>query len=425
MAKKPRIFYGWWILAACFVMGMYSSGVIWYGFTALFDPIVKEFGWSYAEISWASSLRGMEVGLLAPFVGYLIDRLGARPVLFFGGIITGVGVVILSRVNSLVMFYLALGLVCIGLSAVSSTAMIAALVKWFHRRSSMVMGIMVSGFGFSGFMVPVMVKLIDSLGWRQALFVLGIGLFVVILPLSLVVRRSPEEYGLLPDGDSSGPITRAVQNAAVNTTNENNLSRKEALLNPTFWFFALAFMLQQLMTSAVTTHVMPYLASLTITRDVGGLIATGIPVVSIASRLSFGWFGDKMDKKSLTAIGFSMICIGLLVFSYAGTGWGLLLLFVVLFGTGFGGTNTMRAVLTRDLFGSQNFATIYGFVSGVGAVGALIGAPLAGYVYDTMSSYRPIWLVFTALTALCIGAMLFMPPARIEERNYQSGEQDH
>ena len=87
--KRPALFYGWWILIACFIMATYSSGVIYYGFTALFEPVVKEFGWSYAEVSIASSLRGLEIGLFAPVVGYLVDRFGARPVLFIGGIFSG------------------------------------------------------------------------------------------------------------------------------------------------------------------------------------------------------------------------------------------------------------------------------------------------------------------------------------------------
>jgi len=408
-SKKPRIFYGWWILVACFIMGMYSSGVLYYGFTALFDPIVKEFGWTYAEISWASSLQGMEVGLFAPLVGFLVDRFGARPVLFFGGILTGVGVLILSRVNSLLTFYVAFGFVCIGLSAVSSTAMIAALIRWFHRKSSLVMGIMTSGFGCSGFMVPVVVKLIDTLGWRQAFFVLSIGMFVVVLPLSLLIRRRPEDYGLLPDGDTVVPLTSGIQHKTAPAATEPNVSPKEALLYPAFWALSIAMGLQHLMTNAVTTHVMPYLGSVGIDRNIAGLIATGIPVVSIGGRMGFGWLGDRFNKKWLTASGFVMLFIGLFIFSYVSSGWLRLILFVVIFGTGFGGTNTMRAVFTREIFGAQNFAMIFGFVNGICSIGSLFGAPLAGYVYDAIGSYRPIWLAFMGIAVACIVSIILMP----------------
>ena len=72
--KPPEVFYGWWIVFACFIIALYMSGVVFYGFTAIFEPIADEFGWSYTEISIAASIRGLEAGLLAPFVGLLVDR---------------------------------------------------------------------------------------------------------------------------------------------------------------------------------------------------------------------------------------------------------------------------------------------------------------------------------------------------------------
>ena len=71
---SPKIFYGWWIVGACFFIALYMAGVVFYGFTAIFEPIAEEFGWSYTEISIAASIRGLEAGLLAPVVGILVDR---------------------------------------------------------------------------------------------------------------------------------------------------------------------------------------------------------------------------------------------------------------------------------------------------------------------------------------------------------------
>ncbi len=410
--KKPGIFYGWWIIAACFLMALYSAGVIGYSFTAFIEPIAKEFGWSYANISFASSLRGVEAGLLAPIVGLLVDRFGAKPILFVGAILTGLGILALSRVTNLAMFYAAFALIATGLSACSATAMIAAVSNWFHRRASLAMGIMISGWGFSGFMVPIVVKLIDSMGWRQSFFVLGIGMFI-LAPLSLMVRRRPEDYGLLPDGDSIVATSSGAHNHSSSNSVDVNLSGKQALLCPTFWYISLALSAQHLLASAVTTHVMPYLGSVGIVRDIAGLAATGIPVLSIIGRFGFGWLGDRVSKKKLTAVGFAMLCVGLLIFSSANPNLlFLLLFFVAFFGIGFGGTNTMRAVLTRDFFGAKNFATIYGFLTGVGTVGSIIGAPLAGYVYDKTGNYRPVWVGLAVLAIACLITIVKAPPVK-------------
>ncbi|MEA3358236.1 MAG: MFS transporter [Thermodesulfobacteriota bacterium] len=89
MIKK--IFYGWYIVIACFLIGFYVGGTIFYGFTAFFEPIREEFGWSYTQISFAASLRGLEMGIFAPFVGFLADRFGSRRLIFWGTIVVGFG----------------------------------------------------------------------------------------------------------------------------------------------------------------------------------------------------------------------------------------------------------------------------------------------------------------------------------------------
>ena len=421
--KRRGIFYGWWVLAACFVIGMYTSGVIYYGFTALFEPIVNEFGWSHAQISFASSLRGMEIGLLAPIVGYLVDRFGAKPILFIGGVITGIGALVLTRINSLATFYGAFILLSIGLSACSSTAMIAAVANWFHRKASLAIGIMISGFGLSGLMVPVVVKLIDTAGWRRANFILGIGLFIVVLPLSLMVRRRPEDYGSLPDGDTAPASSDSPEREAP--VEGANLTSKQALVCPTFWFLSIILAFQHMLTSSVTTHIMPYFSSINISRDVAGLAATGIPVISIAGRLGFGWLGDRLNKKYLTAAGFLMLFVGLLIFWGMRAGWFFpMTIFVILFGIGFGATNTMRAVLTRDCFGRQNFATIYGLVSGISMLGSIIGAPLSGYVYDELRTYRPVWLAFAFIALGCFVTMFFMPQVKVSGKEQTTASEE-
>jgi predicted MFS family arabinose efflux permease len=77
-AKNSKVFYGWWIVGAGFFIAVYIGGFINLGFTAIFEPIARDFGWSYAQVSFAASLRGMEMSLLAPIVGLLMARWGPR-----------------------------------------------------------------------------------------------------------------------------------------------------------------------------------------------------------------------------------------------------------------------------------------------------------------------------------------------------------
>jgi cyanate permease len=120
---------------------VYSAGVIYFGFTAVFEPIAEEFGWSYAQISLAASLRGLEVGLLAPLMGFLVDRWGPRRMVFGGSILTFVGFLILSRVSSLTMFYGAFVLIAIGMGTGTQTVLVPAVANWFRKKAGVAIGI--------------------------------------------------------------------------------------------------------------------------------------------------------------------------------------------------------------------------------------------------------------------------------------------
>ena len=121
------IFYGWWIVLACFLISFYAGGAVWFGFTVFFEPIVEEFGWSHTQVSVAFSLRGFEIGILAPITGLLVDRLGPRKLAFSGTFIVGAALIVLGFTNSLGMFYGAFILLALGTSGCSATVLMTAV----------------------------------------------------------------------------------------------------------------------------------------------------------------------------------------------------------------------------------------------------------------------------------------------------------
>ena len=150
--RFPNIFYGWWVVGGSVLIAMYVAGAVFYGFTAIFEPIADELGWSYTQISLAASLRGLEMGLLAPLVGILTDRWGPRRLIFGGAIITFLGLLMLGRTTSVGTFYVAFVLVAVGMSTCTMTVLLTAVTNWFQRRVGIATGIAVSGFGLGGLM---------------------------------------------------------------------------------------------------------------------------------------------------------------------------------------------------------------------------------------------------------------------------------
>ena len=184
--------------AAAVIITLYTGGVVNFGFTAVFDPIAEQFHWSYAQISLASSLRGLEVGLLSAIVGMLVDKWGPRRLIFGGSILVALGFLVLSRVTSLGMFYAAFALIALGMSACTGVVLLTAVSHWFDRRVGIATGIVASGFGLGGTIVPLVTALIDSLKWRNAMLIVGGGMLAICLPLAFVMRARPEPYGYHP-----------------------------------------------------------------------------------------------------------------------------------------------------------------------------------------------------------------------------------
>jgi len=297
------------------------------------------------------------------------------------------------------------------------TVLMTAVANWFRRKVGMASGIAMSGFGAAGLLIPVIVKLIDLYEWRMAITILALGILVIVLPLSLLFRHRPEQYGYLPDGQAEHSVTPA-NGPSLSPGVEVEVKVKQALRSRTFWGIALAFVYHSLVAPAVVTHVMPYLSSIGVARSRASLVATAFPLLSIGGRLGLGWLGDRTDRRWVTAGAFAMIGLGVLCFAYAASAsqW-LLVPFLILHGLGYGGSNTMRAPLVREYFGRTNFGTVFGLIIGISMLGQITGPALAGWVYDTWGSYQGIWIVLAGLAVAAIISILTVPQVRTVASN--------
>ena len=406
MSKK--IFYGWWIVLACSLLGLYVGGIVFFGFTAFFEPIREEFGWSYTQISFAASLRGLEMGIFSPLVGLLVDRFGPRKLILWGTITVGFGLILLSLTQSLAMFYACFLLLGFGAGGCTSVVSMTAVANWFHRRIGLALGLMGSGIGAGGLMVMLIVGLIDLYQWRPTLIILGLGMWALGIPSSLVVRHRPEHYGYVPDGDVSSPRVQGheIQDKGV------EIGLKEALKMRAFLYLNIAEALRLMTLMAVFTHVMPYLNSVGMPRSTAGLVAGTIPLIGIIGRFGLGWLGDIFDKRHVMAAALGLISVGMLAFGYMHVKW-VILPFLLFFPLGHGGSMVLRGSILREYFGRDAFGKMIGIIMGSGAIGGIIGPTLAGWVFDTQGSYHPIWLFFCGLSGLTTVLILRIRPCSL------------
>jgi len=397
-----KIYYGWWVVFACFFIYFLISSTV-FSFTAFFEPISKEFGWSYTQISIAASIRGLELGLFGPIMGFLVDRFGARKLLFFGTLTMGIGFVLLGRVYSLIMFYSAFIVIAFGMSACVETVLTAAVANWFKKDVGKALGIISAGVGAGGLSVPIIISLINSFHWRTTFMIIGFGMWLFGIPLSFIVRRSPEQYGYLADG------TTAETQAASSKDQDREVILKEALKTRIFWHVCIAEAIRVMVMIALITHVIPYLNSLGTSRSRASLVAALIPVFSIVGRLVFGWLGDIFNKYHVMALVYFMAGVSLLAFAYIQQMAWLIIPFLILFPLSWG-AQPLRGAIIREYFGRTSLGRILGIIAGITSIVRILGPILAGLAYDTFGHYRFIWLFFAGTFAISILLMLKVKP---------------
>jgi len=393
MSRKT--FYGWWIVLSCFLIGLYVGGVIFYGFTAFFEPLVEEFGWSYTQIAFAASLRGLEMGIFAPLIGFLVDRFGSRKLILCGTITVGFGLILLSLTQSLAMFYGSFLFLAFGAGGCASVVIMTAVANWFRKNVGVALGVAISGFGASGLLVPIIVRLIDVYDWRGTLIILGLGMWILGIPLSLVIRNRPEQYGYLPDGELSvDPITNLE-----NQRKGVEIGIKEGLKKRSFLYLILAEAIRMMTLAAVVIHIMPYLSSVGMSRATAGLVTGAMPLFSIIGRFGFGWLSDVIEKRHVMAMTFLFMGVGMLAFCYVHVRW-VVYLFLLVFSPGYGGSMVLRGSILREYFGRDSFGKMIGITMGSASIGGIIGPTLAGWTFDTLGSYHLVWLVFCGIIGL-------------------------
>ena len=310
------IFYGWWIVLATSLIHFWTGGTFYHSFTAFFNPIVDEFGWSYAATSFAASLRSIEGGIASPLVGFATDRFGTRRLMVMGSILGGLGFILLSRINSLWTYYLTFMFLSVGSSLLFPLPGWTALANWFVRRRGTALGIVSASIGVSGVLVYIINSLIGMFGWRHTLVIIGIVWWIIGIPSSLIVRHRPEPYGLLPDGEirsASPPNVPEESRAEDHTGYSEDFSPRQAVRTRIFWVLALIMTLSNATVHAVMVHIMPYLISENFNRDTASIIASLLVLVSTIGRFGAGWLTAYINNRSLLILALLSQALGLFV----------------------------------------------------------------------------------------------------------------
>lgn len=414
------IFYGWWIVLATGLIHCWGAGTFFYSFTAFFNPIVNEFGWSYAATSFAASLRSIEAGIASPAVGFAADRFGPRRLLLIGSVLSGLGFILFSQINSLWTFYVTFIFLSIGSSLLFPVPGWTSVTNWFVKKRGTAIGLVSAAIGMGGVLVYLVNWLIGAYGWRTTLIIIGVGMWVVGIPGALVVRHRPEPYGLFPDGErpSESEPDDPEKIRVAQTELPGDFTLIQALKTRAFWVIAITMTISGAAVHAVTVHIMPHLINVRFDREAASLVASLFVLVSVAGRFGLGWLGNRIDKRYVIAFGLVLQTMGLLFLARARTLWDAIM-FVILYGPGYGGLITLRLTIQADYFGRKAFGSIQGVSMAIIVLGTMTSPLLTGLVYDLYGTYVPAWITMAGVILASIPLALMTRPPRARGKNAQ------
>jgi sugar phosphate permease len=411
------LFYGWRMVAVGCAIRMLGGGFHLYGFTIFFLPITQELGLTRAATSLVFSLARAEGAIEGPVAGYLIDRLGPRPMILAGVLLSGVGYMLLATVNSyygLLAVYL--GVISLSFSAGFMHSPMVLANSWFIRRRALAMTLISSAIGIGGTIItPMLAFSVQTWGWRQGAFLAGLGLILTGVPLALLVQRSPESMGLLPDGAlaaKSSPKTSPAHDPHVGNakTQEADFTLSQAMRTWAFWMIILATTTRVAVYNSITVHFVPIMVWKGVSDQRAAAMLAIMALMSLPSHLLVGWIADHMSKPRLMGACMAMGATAVLFLAYGESEW-TLWVFTVLF-------TFMEAIFpvgwatVGDFFGRKSFATIRGNMSFFYLWGPALGPVITGAIYDRYQSYAPMMSAFIALSliASCLYVLLVKPP---------------
>lgn len=415
-----RFFYGWVVVAAMAAAGALSMALGALNFGLFVRPMGDELGFGRSVFGWAQSARQAGSAVTAPVVGTLLDRFGARILLAVAGATAGAAALVVGLIDQgwqLVLLFTLMGVVSLnGPGALVTTV---PVTRWFVRSRGRALAFATIGTPLGGLLfVPLTQILIDLYGWRTAWMILGVVGAGLIVPLALIlVRRQPEDLGLLPDGRRESIPTRppgsdqTTRRASAWRVDERSWTRAEALRSGTFWRLVIVFSMVMLAQNSVGVHRIPDFTDRGFDpRLISYATALDAGAAGLSSFLS-GLLTQRLPARLIGAVGFLLLAVAASLTILADSPV-LMFVAMITFGLGIGVGLLMQSYLWAEYFGRQHLGAIRGAVMPITLLVGGTGAPLAGYVRDATGSYLVVWQAAVAMMLLGAVLLLLTPAPR-------------
>ncbi|WJN78579.1 putative MFS-type transporter [Burkholderia anthina] len=389
----PDSRYRWVIVAAGGLMGCIAIGAM-FSLPVFLRSIAHDTGWSMTGISAAMTLGFIAMAFASMAWGSLSDRVGTRPVVIAGAVLLSASLALASRAPSLLVFQLTFGLAVGSATAAIFAPMMACVTGWFDTHRSLAVSLVSAGMGMAPMtMAPLAAWLVSVRDWRTSMLLIAVLAAVVMIPVSLLVRRAPA----LEHASAQAAAESAPAGAPAPT-----MSVADALRSPQFMVLVLTNFFCCATHSGPIFHTVSYAVTCGIPLIVAVSIYSVEGLAGMGGRIAFGILGDRLGAKRMLVAGLLAQAFGALGYYFVRTLDGFYAV-ATLFGFIYAGVMPLYSVLARENFPLRMMGTVIGGCAMAGSLGMAAGPVAGGLIVDALGSYG--WLYLGSF-AIGIGAFL-------------------
>ncbi len=409
-SKMPfGIHYSWVIVAVLAIVQVFGSSVFMIA-GVMVPPLTDAdgaFGFGIGELSMAIGLYYVFSAIFAPITGHLGDRFGARPMMFAGAVMYGVGMVAMGFVTELWHFFLFYSFLMSFAASITMVPMMASISGWFRRRLGWGVGILwaTGGIG-TAILAPLIAYMLDTMGWQQTFTLVGLvgtGIMLLVFPF---IRSKPADIGIRPFGVPSDapevpPRDRAMESLRLKVFNQQIRQTKA------FWNLPIIHALGCAGMGIVLIYVIPLAVEQGLSTTEAAFTITIISLVSIVSRLGAPVVAEVWGPRKVMAASLTIQALTVFILFWAHDPW-MFYLFAAAFGLGFGAEWTGYLEINRRYFGDGPMGSVYGWQMTGAFAGHAVTTFLAGLVIYVTGSFYPVFVlsaVFSAAGLLVIATL--------------------
>jgi MFS family permease len=394
-----KIFYGWWIIVLALIITSSTQLPVTSGVGIWLDSFEQHFGWSRTQLALAISIGQLETSLAAPIVGILIDKIGAKRLVFSGISVVGIGFILLSQTDSLTMFYISYAVVMLGSLLGGRLPMMAVINNWFDKKRTIAMGMGGLGSSVGSFVViPILALLVNptNFGWEMTSMGLGIFFLVIALPIAKLIRNSPEEHGEIPDGIKTHDPE--ITNDDINENDNRDFTILEVMKMKSFWVITICLSTSSMIGSTMMVHMILALTDQGLPLTTSALIWGITMGIAGLGQILGGYIGDRIPKNLALFIFGCLQSLGVLLAIVIANNLYIIAIFVIIYGLGYGARSSLGAAIRGEYFGRKSFGKVMGFSMLPMRFTMFVGPLFAGKMFDTYGNYDYAFLILAAIT---------------------------